>query len=407
MRHQRRTLTLVASLWLAAPWLATPALPAEPDAPPPAEQAADQPASVAPGAPAAQAAPEAPAASEGPEADRNTVQLLGPLRIRDMTPFNLLRLDMLPAHAVEAGIGSWAIETNVSFANTFVMSDNVYAYLAARDRRAPLSLADTKAIFAMGQDAFYVDGEFGLLEVTGHYRVARRTSLYVTLSAYDFSGGFMDSPIEGFHNTFGFDPAGRDLVANHQFQAVVSLQGVRTVELAAPFNVGLGDPVLGVRHAIPLGASRWGLVTSAEAKIAWRGQQPFLSTGSNDYGVQLSLQGKFHKQAVYFSTSFVSTDGQDFGVTLARRVVPTLTAAYERGLNNRTSLILQGYASESVARETSADFIQADKFEGSLGVRTLRGRMIYGLAITENIANLMNTPDVGLSLTAAWTDLHR
>src|SRR5262245_15202982 len=36
--------------------------------------------------------------------------LLGPLRIRDMTPFNLLRLDMLPAHAVDAGPGSWAIE---------------------------------------------------------------------------------------------------------------------------------------------------------------------------------------------------------------------------------------------------------------------------------------------------------
>jgi hypothetical protein len=362
-------------------WLVTPALPAE-----------DADATVAP---------------EGPETDRGNDVLLGPLRIRDMTPFNLLRLDMLPSHAIEAGVGSWAIETNLSFSNTFVMSDNVYNYLAARNRREPLSLADTQAIFAMGQDAFYVDGEFGLLEVTGHYRVAAHTSVYVTLSAFDFTGGFMDPVIEGFHNTFGFDPAGRDLVARHQFQTVVSLEGVKTVELAAPFNFGLGDPVIGVRHATPLGASHWGLVTSGEAKIAWRGQQPFLSTGSNDYGVQLSLQGKYGKQAVYFTSSFVSTDGTDFGVTLARRVVPTLTAAYERALNEHTSVIIQGYASQSVARETSIDFIQADKFEGSLGVRTHRGRMIYGLAITENIANLMNTPDVGLSLTAAWAELHR
>src|SRR5216117_1812669 len=58
--------------------------------------------------------------------------LLGPLRIRDMTPFNLLRLDMLPAHAVAAGRGSWAIEADVAYSNTFVMSDNVRNYLEGR-----------------------------------------------------------------------------------------------------------------------------------------------------------------------------------------------------------------------------------------------------------------------------------
>src|SRR5262245_6367274 len=84
--------------------------------------------------------------------------LLGPLRIRDMTPFNLLRLDMLPAHAVDAGVGSWAIEANVSFSNTFVMSDNVRRYLEDRGGRAPLSEEDAAAILAMGEDAFYVDG---------------------------------------------------------------------------------------------------------------------------------------------------------------------------------------------------------------------------------------------------------
>ena len=105
--------------------------------------------------------------------------LLGPLRIRDMTPFNLLRLDMLPAHAVDAGPGSWAIEAGLSFSNTFVMSDNVHEYLrhrATASGAAPLSAADVEAIQAMGQDAYYVDGEFDLLEATFHYRVRRHTS---------------------------------------------------------------------------------------------------------------------------------------------------------------------------------------------------------------------------------------
>src|SRR5213593_3095816 len=78
------------------------------------------------------AAPE-PAATE----------LLGPLRIRDMTPFNLLRLDMLPAHAVPGGAGSWAIEADLSYSNTFMMSDNVRSYLEGRGAgRRPLTQAD-------------------------------------------------------------------------------------------------------------------------------------------------------------------------------------------------------------------------------------------------------------------------
>src|SRR3989442_3867825 len=158
---------------------------------------------------------------------RGETELLGPLRIRDMTPFNLLRLDMLPAHAVSAGPGSWAIEADISYSNTFVMSDNVMSYLEARGGRRPLTQADANAILGLGQDAYYVDGEFGLLDLTFHYGVTRRSSVYFTLSAYDFTGGFLDGTIESFHRIIGNGADGRDLVARNQFQAVVSLEGAR------------------------------------------------------------------------------------------------------------------------------------------------------------------------------------
>jgi hypothetical protein len=331
-------------------------------------------------------------------------EMLGPLRIRDMTPFNLLRLDMLPAHAVEAGRGSWAIEADLSFSNTFVMSDNVYSYLGARGGRAPLTEKDAAAILAMGQDAFYVDGEFGLLEVTAHYGLAPRTSAYLTLSAYDFSGGFMDGAIEGFHNEFGLGNEGRQFVAPQHFQSVVSIAGIRMASLRAPAD-GLGDPVVGLRRDFPMGASRWNLVLSGEAKIAWGGERLFLSTGTNDYGLQTSLQGKFRRNAVYFSASLVSTDGKVFGVPLERRVVPTLTAACEYGLTPQTNFVAQFYASQSTVRDGSLAIIEANKYQGSLGVRSHRGSIIYGIAVTENIVNFENTPDVGLSLTLAWANL--
>ena len=73
--------------------------------------------------------------------------------------------------------------------------------------------------------------------------------------------------------------------------------------------------------------SRWGLVLDGAAKIAWSGERLFLSTGTDDFGLQASLQGKFTRQAVYLSASAVRTDGRVFGVELKQRVIPTLTAA--------------------------------------------------------------------------------
>jgi hypothetical protein len=334
--------------------------------------------------------------------------LLGPLRIRDMTPFNLLRLDMLPAHAVDAGPGSWAIEAGLSFSNTFVMSDNVHEYLrhrATASGAAPLSAADVEAIQAMGQDAYYVDGEFDLLEATFHYRVLRRTSVYVTLSAYDFTGGFMDASIEGFHDSMNIENAGRQYVSRGRFQTVMSIDGAQSSSLEAPLGFGLGDPVIGMRQAFPLGGRRWTLVLSGEVKVAWRGERETLSTGTNDYGLQVALQGKFAERAVYFNASFVSTDGQVFGIPLDRRLVPTVTAAYETSLTSHANFIVQVYASRSTVQDTTIDLLKADKYQASLGVRSRRGRLIYGLAVTENIKNFDNTPDVGMNLTLAWADL--
>jgi len=91
-----------------------------------------------------------------------------------------------------------------------------------------------------------------------------------------------------------------------------------------------------------------------------------------------------------------------FGLALRRVVIPTLTAAYEVGVTRHTNAIFQFYASESTVRDTTIHPLKADKFQTSLGLRTLRGQLVYGFAVTENVENFANTPDIGVSLTLAW-----
>ncbi len=331
----------------------------------------------------------------------------GPLRTRDMTPFNLLRLEMLPAPVDTRPPGSWGFEADLSWANTFVMSGNVRDYLAAHHPpRSALTQEDVDAIFRMGQDAYYVDGEFGLLDLTADYVFAPRSSIYLTVPLYDFTGGFLDSSIEAFHRAFGLDQQGRDLVARDRFQSVVAIGGLHAAYLEAPARGGLGDPVLGLRHAFPLGP-RWGLVLDGAVKHAIRGETSFLSTGTDDFGVQAALQGTFARQAVYLSASFVRTDGRVLGVRLGSRVVPTVTAAYEHALARHTTAILQLYASQSAIRDTNLSELDANKLEASLGLRTRHGDMEYGLAVTENIGHFENTPDIAISASLAWRPPHR
>src|SRR5204863_9947862 len=146
---------------------------------------------------------------------------------------------------------------------------------------------------------YFGDGGFGLLGLTAHFVTSSRSSVYVTLPVYSFAGGFLDGTIEGFHRMFGLDNGPRQLAARNRSQAVLSLGGLHTSYLEPPIQAGVGDPVVGMRYLWRPGR-RWGVVLDGAAKLAWDGERSFLSTGTNDYGLQASLQGKFKRQGIYF-----------------------------------------------------------------------------------------------------------
>ena len=81
-------------------------------------------------------------------------QFYGLMRERDLTPFGFMRLDMRPAHAVSTEPGSWAVETDLAFQNTWALSPEVEKYLVGLE--------------ATGRRELGPDGS------AGHPRLARR-----------------------------------------------------------------------------------------------------------------------------------------------------------------------------------------------------------------------------------------
>lgn len=125
----------------------------------------------------------------------------------------------------------------------------------------------------------------------------------------------------------------------------------------------------------------------------------------DDFGAQITLQrrlGATGRHAVYLSGSAVYYAGGPEIPGDESQVIPTLIAGYSFGLTQRTSLILQGYASRSVVQNTTIEELTDDKFQLSAGIQSRGENILWSFAVTENISNFENTPDVGVQLSLAY-----
>lgn len=331
---------------------------------------------------------------------------VGLLRARDLTPFGLLRLDMLPAHTADAEAGTWTFEIQYAYQNTFILSPNVRDYLETRGvGRQSLRPQDAAAILSLPGDAYYIDGEVGLADLIVQRRLNEYWSTYLTIPYIHYGQGAFDSAIESFHDTFGFSQQGRDLVARNRFQLLYKIGDIQFAQLERSTNGGFGDPVLGVRYSLPEPRFGWDVVVEAAAKLAVDGERFLLSTGEHDFGLQATLQRRFGetgRHSIYVAGSAVYYAGGPEVPADETEIIPTLIVGYSLGLTQRTSVILQGYASRSVIQNTEIDELTDEKYQLSLGLQSRRKNVLWSFAVTENISNFANTPDIGVQIGIAY-----
>jgi hypothetical protein len=113
--------------------------------------------------------------------------------------------------------------------------------------------------------------------------------------------------------------------------------------------------------------------------------------------------GKHH--AWYLAGSAVYYAGSPNLAPNDSQIIPTILVGYERHLTDNAHVILQGYASPSVYshQDTDLDDLLATKYQASLGFYYRIGLGLISFAVTENLQNLNNTPDIGFQLGFALT----
>jgi hypothetical protein len=327
----------------------------------------------------------------------------GLLRERDLSPFGFLRLDMRPAHAVWAPPGSWGVEVLLGYQNTWAMSPNVQQYLESLPGRRRLGPADAAAIRALPGEAYLVDLELGLVDVTLHRKLSDHWSANATISGVRYSGGFLDSTIEDFHKAFGFSSFGRPAVTRNSVNVILDLKNAQPLVLNSLPDGGLLDPTFGLRYSVAAAPSPWNLVLESAVKVPIAGQRDFLSTGNTDVGFQATLQRFAGRHAGYASAAAVLTKGSVLTSTDRTQIVPTYIFGYEYSVSQRTGIVAQFYVSPSVLRHEDTDLeeLLATKYQVSVGVRHRIDASVWSFAITENTININNTPDIGFQI--GWT----
>jgi hypothetical protein len=266
------------------------------------------------------------------------------------------------------------------------------------------------AIRALPGENYLLDLEQAVVDVTFHYKFAPNWAAYTTVGALSFGGGFLDHTIEHFHKSFGFETFGRPALRRNDVNLIYDLKGAQVIRLGdLGTDGGLMDPVFGVRYAGIHLSPRWNMTLEAATKIPLQGRRPLISTGRVDHGLQASLQYLGERHAFHSSLAAVYYAGTRSPAEQDKQVIPTVVLGYEYRLTSRTNVNLQGYLSKSVysRKQTDLDELTAAKYQYSIGIRHRRENYLFSLAMTENLQNVNNTPDIGFQFGVAYVPFVR
>jgi hypothetical protein len=265
----------------------------------------------------------------------------------------------------------------------------------------PLRAEDVDAILSQPGDAYYLDLEVGAIDLIVRRALTQTLGLFMELPYLHYGEGRFDSLIEGFHEVLGIGQMGRDLVARDRFQMVYRLGQAQFVLLDRDITGGFGDPIIGLRYSPPP-AGAWKLTIEGAAKIAAAGRRPLLSTGKQDVGVQAALGRRTGRHFFYASMNAVYYSG-GMAESPAAHIIPTLVLAYSIAATAKTSFVLQACASRSVVRDTQLGELKDNKYLLSIGAQSKIRDWTWNLALTENVANFDNTPDIGVQMALTYS----
>jgi hypothetical protein len=324
----------------------------------------------------------------------------GPLRFRDQFILSLGFLAFEPATATVLEPGKWEFDAVLTTSNSWALSAPLEIELDDREQRQEITLQRLAGLTDSTRDGslIFADGEVTRTVLALRRGFSGGIQVELTLPLVTLSGGAFDGAVESFHETLGLEQAGRLGSPKDDFLIFLDTRKGLLVEEEGS-SLELGDLIVSLKYRL-VGADDPSLRVSLEGliKLPTGSDEPLASSGRLDFGAQL-LVGRdvgpwsFHGSAgalLLGSSEYLGTDSQ---ALLAGLV------GIERLLGARTSLVLQGSASQSPFQELRTARIHELSIQVTGGIKQLLGRKnVLFVGATENLQNFNNSADVSLHI---------
>lgn len=293
----------------------------------------------------------------------------GPLNLDSQSPFPSLRLGLRPRTPSTLGRGDYELRVRETWSSIWAQSAGEYL----------LDYETTHTSLTVG---------YGL-----------RDTMHLELEVADRNrfGGHMDTFIQNFHDLFGINQSGRDLVPNGNFAIDMSASGSDPAVSLTPDDRGSfsNSIALTFQHNITCGTETLPALSYA-VTVRHNTRADDIQGGDNlDLGVSVAAARRFGNFHGYVSLGYAYFGDETFrGIQLNDSQFSMLGAVEWRYRNNQ-SFLLQYLLSEGVA-ENFTDFSRFSN-EITLGWKyeLVRGTTIE-VGLIENIFVFDNSPDFGV-----------
>jgi thiol-disulfide isomerase/thioredoxin len=309
----------------------------------------------------------------------------GPIVMRSQSPFQALRLGIVPRTPSTLARGEHQLRAEFTWANTW--TNNQATFDPANGDLGEF-LLDFESLDA---SLSYAYGMSDTLQIELEYEQRWRF------------GGVLDGFIEGFHDLFGLGQAGRDEFPRDQTNIFVAeREGSPEVSLLGDDASGTfaREFLLTVQHNVTCGTSKWPALSWSATVRSSLGNPGDLEGGSVDVALSVAAARRFGRFYTYLTLGYARY-GSDavYGIELEQTQASVL-AAGEWRFSPRMSLVLQYLGTQGVA--TDLGVFSDPSHEVVLGWKwEARKAGVLEVGLIENIIEFGNSPDFGVH--AGWT----
>jgi len=330
------------------------------------------------------------------------VEVDDPFPLRNQLPLNLLFLDPAPRGARLLGRGAFRIAVNLAYESTLLATDDLINlfrddHFATYKGRVTLPVLQAIAAGTPGQIAFVMDGEIMRGVIDLGVGLGRSFELDLEIPFLVQTSGFLDSPIDHYHDQFGFPDGGRGAFARDQFVIGYVGDGAQVFVDRPAGGIRPGDVVLTGRMALLRDRRRAPDLAAGLALKLPTGDAPLLEgSGRADVALTVQVGRRIGRSALHGGYAITRVGDWSMAPGVPLFDARSLFGTYAFRVSASTALLAQYLRTSSPFHYRRGSDLGRVAQEIALGFRTRLSRgLLFEAAFLENLDARLNSPDVG------------